>query len=163
MTSFLREAFGLACAPFQKLNELYDLAGYYAWQALMNDQFLAVSPAAFTSKPMQTAAQAYDWALPRARAAAVQNITLRNAGSDYGPKPDIKPALMKIGEFCLAQAGRLHWGHPVVTCALVVAFGAVAYGMMHAGLHSNGGHGAAMDALGTAYSSAPQQPRPSND
>lgn len=162
MTSFLREAFGLACAPFQKLSQLYDLAGYYAWQALMNDQFLAISPESFTSKPMQTAAQAYDWALPRARAATVETITLRNAGSDYGPKPDIKPGLMKIGEFCMAQAGRLQWGHPVVTCALVLAFGAATYAvMMHTGAHSHGG--GAMDVLGTAYSSAPQQQRPRND
>ncbi len=162
MTSFLREAFGLACAPFRKISELYDLAGFYTWQALMNDQFLAVSPAAFTSKPMQTAAIAYDWALPRARAAAVQNITMRNAGSDYGPKPDIKPGLMKIGEFCMAQAGRVPWNHPIVTCALVLTFSAVAYAMMHTGAHGHGST-AAVDVLGTAYSSAPQQPRPRNN
>ena len=160
MTSFLREAFGLVAYPFQKIHELYDLAGYYTWQALMNDQFLAISPAAFTSKPMQTAASAYDWLLPRARAATVETLTIRNAGSDYGPKPDIKPGLIKVGEFCMAQMGRVQWGNPVVAGAVLLTFAVAAYAMMHAGAN---GHSAAVDLVGTVYGASPNNPQPKND
>lgn len=153
MNSFLREAFGLVCYPFHKIQELYDLTGYYSWRAMMDDQFLAVSPAAFDSRPLQHAAQAYEWLLPRARAAAIEGLHTRSIRGDYGPKPDIKPGLIRLGGAFLAQASRIPWNNPVVMGTVLLSFAAATYAMTHGAAHSM------PDVVGTIYGSSPGSPR----
>jgi len=158
MTEVLRQAFALAYAPFHILGDMYDRAGFFCWRALMDDKFLALDPAHYSSPIFQEGIKLYDWAKVRAQASMFNDLSLKGASGDVGPKPDIKPNLMNMAQSSIPFLSRMPLNSPAFIGAVFIASLAVAWSATHGGP----GH-AVPDLVSTVYGASPHTPRPKND
>lgn len=159
MSILLREAFTLACNAFHKIGDLYDKAGYYAWRALTDDNFLQIDPDGISCKTMKKAVKFYDWARGHAQEAAFDSFTSLGLSGDFAPKPDLKPGLMRMAESCAPYLARVPWGSPMVGGTLLLSFGVAAYAFAT----SMGAPHGVPELIGTMYSSSPQGLSPNHD
>lgn len=125
MKDFLRKAFVLANRAGHSITNSFDYIGYLGMRAVMDSQFLAINTASIPSPQIRTVAGLYEFARQKAQTVAINQMEMKIASGDVGPKPDIKPALSRVAGILIQNAPRLLASHSAVT-ALTIGAGLVA-------------------------------------
>lgn len=125
MRDFLRKAFGLAVSVHDSINNAFDYVGYLGMRAAMDSRFLSIDSSGITSPPIRMAVDTYDMVKTRAQSMVFNQLELKLANGDVGPKPDIKPTLTRILGSVAQNLPRIALSHSAVV-ALTITTGIVA-------------------------------------
>lgn len=149
MGDFLRKAFGLAVSAHHSITNAFDYVGYLSMRAVMDNQFLAVNTAEISSPPLKMAATAYEFVKTRAQSSVFNQLQVKLASGDLGPKPDIKPPIYRALGALAQNIPRLALSHSAMA-ALAIGTGIVAAHLLTNGQFTQSLTDAAAVWLGTS-------------
>lgn len=125
MKDFLRKAFTLAVSAHHSITNTYDYLGYLSMRAVTDSHFLSVNTAEISSPPLKAVADAYVFVKTKAQSSAFNQLQVKLASGDLGPKPDIKPPIYRALGVVAQNIPRLALSHSAMA-ALAIGTGMVA-------------------------------------